>query len=478
MDLNLEIDVTQVISILPENAPKVIASVGTEKSKHSNTRLGIAKYPSIKNLIVKVLQPIVTNEFLNAAKEFDALDFHEKRSEIQLSVTISVRDKLREGGIEAEETLINEIHLPLDLQTILQNRALRDERSRDIESDIEFQEQLKLLAHAEALTQLQEQLAESEQGVTIAELQAKAEREKGTAQADILHAMINVLGRDGYLTQQQIQNLGNLTLPQNLFIGGGSGGSAVDVLQSLMFPSLLQQDNPITHTLMAQGQSDSQLPAPPPSQSLPSAALRCPIILLIDTSEAMSNESLSQMVEGLSILKQQVISDIRATKQVDISVVTVGGGANLAQSFIPIEQFSVPRLQSTGSNNLYQGLEIALKAVEAQKVTYQGQGLSCYKPWMILLTRSTPPKQAESITRRIAQQVNNTDLLLLTIGIEDSNLQELSQIVSTGFPPVMLDESKSHKFYQWLASALKGLCNRAVGEEFSLPPRDTWEKRS
>ena len=476
---DFEIDVKQVIRILPENAPKVIAAVGVSTdSKNQNfnhTRLGIAKYPSIKNLIVKVLQPIVTNEFLNAAKDFNALDFHERRSEIQLHVTVTIREKLREQGIEAEETLINEIHLPIELQKILKDRALREERSKDIGSDIVFEQKLQSLAYAKALTDLQDQLAKSQQDVKIADLQAQADKLKGTAQADILQAMVNVLGRDGYLTQQQIEHLGDLQLPETLIMGGGNGDT-VDSLQALMYPLLFQSNTPITSPLQPTVSSRTVLPSAQPPNSLSSVKPRCPIAVLLDTSETVSNYSLDQFIEGLSILRQEIMLDSTAANQVDISIVTFGDTAKLVQSFTPINRFSPPQLQANGSNVLSHGLELALNAIDEQKLNYQSQNTPFYKPWIILLTHSTTTEYKKSVSDRVAQAVDNKELLLLKVALSQATLDNLAQKMVVGLPPILLKESKFYKFFQWLANSIKSLSSREVGERFSLPPMDSWAK--
>jgi uncharacterized protein YegL/uncharacterized membrane protein YqiK len=478
---DFEIDVKQVIRILPENAPKVIATVGSSSS-HGNHQIGnnsgIWKYPSIRNLIIRVLRHIVTNEFLTAAKDFDALDFHERRSDIQLRVFLTIRDTLREQGVEAETTLINEIHLPPELQEILRNRAIREERLRDIDQDIDFQRRLQPLRYAEALTKLQEELAQQHQGVEIADLQAQADRLRGTAQADIIQAMVNVLGRDGYLTREQIQHIGDLTLPDNLFIGG-SGDGAIDSLQTLMYPLLFGSSSPSTVNYNLSDNPRTILPsAEPPKILSASNKPRCPIVFLLDTSNAVPDSNIESWIEGISLLKRELMSDLAVAQRVDISVITYGGTPDLVQSFVPINQFNhflSPISKTDSKNALAQAIELGLDTIKAQKTTYEVENKQYYKPWLVILGHTESRIYEHSSVSRLNSSINHKELLLLKACFSEACFDDFTKNMNFGLPPVLLDKSKTPNFFRWLASAASSLSSRMIGEKFTLPSMDNWQ---
>src|SRR5947209_2191675 len=51
---------------------------------------------------------------------------------------------------------------------------------------------------------------------------------------------------------------------------------------------------------------------------------RCPCLLLLDTSGSMSGQPISQLNEGITSFKQELLADSMATKRIEVSIVSFG----------------------------------------------------------------------------------------------------------------------------------------------------------
>ncbi|MGL4759650.1 MAG: SPFH domain-containing protein, partial [Patescibacteria group bacterium] len=123
---SFQLEVTQVINIAPQDAPKMISRVGSPTANkfvqfvenlevaNSFSENGV-KYSSLQNLVIRVLEPMVGNYFRNSAQSYDALDFLELRDEIQEGATEHIKAALSAYGVQAVGTYINEIDLPDEL---------------------------------------------------------------------------------------------------------------------------------------------------------------------------------------------------------------------------------------------------------------------------------------------------------------------------------------------------------------------------
>ena len=131
-----DIEVTQVIRVDTRDAPRMIASIGVQKTDEANLSIHTAKdakeqkYSSIKSLVTKVLEPTIGNYFRNSAQGYNALDFHDARIDRQLDAKDYIDGALRGHGVRSVDTLINQIGLPSELEELRQARACNRGRTQ------------------------------------------------------------------------------------------------------------------------------------------------------------------------------------------------------------------------------------------------------------------------------------------------------------------------------------------------------------
>lgn len=236
------LDVSQIIHIGANEAPKVISRAG-----------------SLQNLIDHVLQPIVGNYFRNSAQDYTVLDFLSARSERQSEAAQHISTALREYDVEAIDTLIGDITPPESLMKTQTDRKLAEEQRKTYEIQEAAEKQRQQLVRQTSLADIQHEMVKSEQGVQIAQLQASASVKKsegeaastrlrasgeadairatGQAKAEAHSAGIQAVGQDTYSLMQLFQIIAEKNLrvvPDVLVNGGGINGNASGLIEALM----------------------------------------------------------------------------------------------------------------------------------------------------------------------------------------------------------------------------------------------------
>ena len=231
------LDVSQIIHIGAEDAPKVISRVG-----------------AVQNLVDHVLQPIVGNYFRNSAQEYTVLDFLSARSERQKEATEHIRRAISAYDVQALDTLIGDITPPAELMKTQTDRKIAEEERKTYDVQKLAQDQRQELVRAMSLADIQHEMVTSEQGVQIAELRAQAviKEAKGDAEATRLKALgeaeairttgkaraesylvgVEALGVQGFTTLQMMQIIGErqVRIVPDVSVTGNEGGGLVESL--------------------------------------------------------------------------------------------------------------------------------------------------------------------------------------------------------------------------------------------------------
>ena len=160
------LDVSQIIHIPSNEAPKVIARFGT-----------------MINLVTQVLEPTIGNYFRNSAQDADVIAFLSTRKERQESAKTHISRVLEQYNVIAVDTLIGDIVPPETLMKTLTDRKLAEEQKVTFETQQQAQETRQKLEKETAIAEIQKEIVKADQGVMIAKRIADAAVEKATGEA-------------------------------------------------------------------------------------------------------------------------------------------------------------------------------------------------------------------------------------------------------------------------------------------------------
>lgn len=242
-------DVSQIIHIPRNDAPKVIARFG-----------------GMSALVTQVLEPTIGNYFRNAAQGSDIIEFLRNRSLRQEEARDAISAALKEYNVGAVDTLIGDIVPPDQIMKTLTDRKIAEQERVTFETQREAQVVRQQLEQATALAATQAKVVDAERQVSIAEFSAQAgvksaggqaaakkinadadatvlrtvgeaeadkTRAVGGAEAEVVRLKIASMESGNYALVQVAEALakGGVKLVPDIVAGGaGAGGTLVDVL--------------------------------------------------------------------------------------------------------------------------------------------------------------------------------------------------------------------------------------------------------
>ena len=167
------LDVSQIIHIPRNDAPKVIARFG-----------------DMSALVTQVLEPTIGNYFRNAAQGSDIIDFLRNRSVRQGEARDAISAALKEYNVGAVDTLIGDIVPPDELMKTLTDRKIAEQERVTYDTQRQAQVVRQQLEQAMALAATQAKVVDAERQVAIADFNAQAsvKSAEGQAQAKKVNA--------------------------------------------------------------------------------------------------------------------------------------------------------------------------------------------------------------------------------------------------------------------------------------------------
>jgi uncharacterized membrane protein YqiK len=243
------LDVSQIIHIPRNDAPKVIARFG-----------------DMSALVTQVLEPTIGNYFRNAAQGSDIIDFLKNRSVRQEEARDAISAALKEYNVGAVDTLIGDIVPPDELMKTLTDRKIAEQERVTYDTQRLAQVVRQQLEQATALAVTQAKVVDAERQVAIADFSAQASvksaegqaqakkinadadatvvrtvgdaeasktRAVGGAEAEVMKLKIASMESGNYAMVQVAEALakGGVKLVPDIVAGAGaSGGTLVDVL--------------------------------------------------------------------------------------------------------------------------------------------------------------------------------------------------------------------------------------------------------
>jgi len=259
------LDVSQIIHIPRNDAPKVIARFG-----------------SMVNLVTQVLEPTIGNYFRNAAQNSDVIEFLKSRAERQADAKKQISEALDDYNVGAVDTLIGDITPPDDLMKTLTDRKIAEQERVTYETQRQAEIVRKELQQARAVADTQAKVVDSERSVAIAEFAAQAsvrraegearakttiaeadatviktvggaEAEKtqkiGLAEAAVIKQKVEATSREVFVSIEVARALagsGQKLVPDIMASGGngGSGSTIIELLAASMFKDQLPAGRP------------------------------------------------------------------------------------------------------------------------------------------------------------------------------------------------------------------------------------------
>jgi uncharacterized protein YegL len=199
---------------------------------------------------------------------------------------------------------------------------------------------------------------------------------------------------------------------------------------------------------------------------------RCPCILLLDTSASMQGRPIDALNAGVRTFRDHLVSDPLASRRVELAMVTYDSTVEVVQPWVTADQFDPPTLETKGFTFMGSAIIKALDMIEDRKTTYRANGISYYRPWILLITDGGPQGEPDEIidlaTERLHDHENNKRVAFFAVGVQDAEMKRLAQIAVRA--PVKLDGLNFAEMFVWLSTSMQKLAQSSTNEEVETPP--------
>lgn len=193
---------------------------------------------------------------------------------------------------------------------------------------------------------------------------------------------------------------------------------------------------------------------------------RVPCVLLLDVSSSMMGDKIAELNSGLSVYKEELISDSLAAKRVEVAVVTFGGTVDVAVDFTTAENFQPPVLEPRADTPMGAAINRAIEMVTDRKATYRENGIAFYRPWIFMITDGAPTDEWQSAAERVKSGESNKAFSFFAVGVEGADLSVLGQIVTR--EPLRLRGLRFRDLFQWLSNSQQSVSRSTPGDDVPL----------
>ena len=200
---------------------------------------------------------------------------------------------------------------------------------------------------------------------------------------------------------------------------------------------------------------------------------RCPCVLLLDTSISMGGMPIMQLNEGVRTFKRELEQDPLAKKRVEVAVITFGP-VTVEADFHTVPNFIPRELETTGDTPMGEAINLAIDMVARRKKEYKENGVSYYKPWIILITDGAPTDNYAQAAMRVKEGEAGKSFAFFAIGVEGASMEILKEISARA--PIKLKGLMFREFFMWLSASMKMVSSKNPGNTINLLPPSGWSE--
>lgn len=223
-------------------------------------------------------------------------------------------------------------------------------------------------------------------------------------------------------------------------------------------------------------------PQPNKAEFLDNTEERCAVVLVLDRSASMTGVPARLLNEALAKFKSNLMEDVTVARKIDVAVNEFN---NLARyhPFQNAEVWQPPTIEPSGGTCLSYALNVAMDAVTQRKDDYRMNGVSYYRPWILLLTDGYPEHDSEDELTAVGQRVREAhdrrqcNLFVITCG--DANETALSlireKITPPGRPPKKTTEANFSELFEWLSNSMTAVSRSSPTDQIKLEDTSGWE---
>lgn len=193
-------------------------------------------------------------------------------------------------------------------------------------------------------------------------------------------------------------------------------------------------------------------------------------VLLLDTSGSMYGEPIDNLNRAVNRFIKETNMDEMAKKRVDVAVISFDDKPRLVSDFTPIYQMEPIHLEADGRTAMGSAIEMAIDLVKERNRFYAETGVSCFKPWIFMITDGMPTDDISHAAYRIREEEskgNHGKLKFFALGVNDYDRATLFQLTNR---VIELENTDFSTIFDWLSESMCTISVSRIGDSLQLSP--------
>jgi uncharacterized protein YegL len=182
---------------------------------------------------------------------------------------------------------------------------------------------------------------------------------------------------------------------------------------------------------------------------------RLPVYFLIDVSESMVGDQMSQVEDGISKVIQELKKDPYALETVHISIIVFAGKAKTLIPLTDIISFYPPKFSIGSGTNLGEGLGQLMFEMRKNQIPTTVESKGDWKPIVFLFTDGVPTDNINVAVSEWRQNWSNKcNMIAISLGDKHS-LNTLKELTDDVFIINDASEGTYKNFFKWVTASIK-----------------------
>jgi uncharacterized protein YegL len=197
---------------------------------------------------------------------------------------------------------------------------------------------------------------------------------------------------------------------------------------------------------------------------------KCLCVLLLDNSGSMSGAPIDELNRGIQAFYNEISCNPTTSNRLEVCVISFSDTIEVLQEPALVHDFRMPILKTEGRTKMADGLRVAMSKVEDQKIWYKHTKQKYYRPWIIMITDGEPDSDQNmtQIGQDIRNEVTNCGFNFFALGVNNANMNILTQLSSRDMPPAQLQGTRFSEFFKWLSASMTKVVQHKEGDLIDL----------
>lgn len=203
---------------------------------------------------------------------------------------------------------------------------------------------------------------------------------------------------------------------------------------------------------------------------------KCPVVFVLDRSGSMVNDPINKVNKGMRDFNVSICNDPTAASRIEVGIVAFDNHIDILRNFNLLDpKEELPQLAVGGTTATADAVYKAMDMIEAHKVKLDAQGVTRFRPYIVLVSDGKPDADQDMNKLREAIRVGHEKkkFEFWAFGVGDDVDMELLHSLATPSSIVkkIADVEAIAKFFKWLSTSFQKISDAKEGEKVALTPK-------